>query len=181
MEALAPKLVKLVTDPYTGKKYGDESFEQFNANASTTLNYYSNKLASLTRLGSLMIGESDDPFARFGQGYVPPLQAAQEGVRSATNYTSITKDNYIQSDRVVDSYAKNPDGWNKYFESSYKNPRIAESNLSEAQFLSQGNAPSALAIKGKSTASSPKTIGTGTGLTSVGLNPFGRLDAGLGI
>lgn len=177
---------KLVVDPYSNKFYGESSYGDYATAVKGAISHYSKIIEQAKQPSSagffsdnLNQQEAFSLSNMFGTKVDKAKDAATKLASVRASSSSVNEGNYIQKEQINASYAANKEGWDKYFEGNYKNPRIAESDASGAQF--QSNAPSALAMKGNTTSRNPKTIGTGTGLTSVGLNPFGRLDAGLGI
>lgn len=115
-----------------------------------------------------------DPFS--GKYYGSNSLASLDS--SVVSKLGLNGQNYVQYDRFKESFEANPSSWNKYWEGSYKNPRLAESQK-EALMQKEGGRVTSLSI-GDSKAKAVRT--NGTGLTSTGsINPFGKLDAGLNI
>jgi hypothetical protein len=163
----------LVKDSYSGKYYGNDTY----ANMKAMLNQATNLYQSQIKENSYGFAPTS-PYMSMG-GLVDPIGDAQKGLATLSAFQLPEESDYIQKPMMIESFKANTDGWNKYFESSYKTPRIAEDNLALAQRQAQGNAPgtqlvsSNLAIRSES--------GTGVGRETIGLNPFGKLDAGLNI
>ena len=184
----------VVLDSYSSKYYGSETLDSVIANQKALRSYYSGILKSVESvkptsfISSNYANKSLNRTTQYPQNFSGVLGINKEPQLSSTERarqalsslsTDITKDNYVQKPQMIESFEANPEGWNKYFESSYKSPRLAEDNKALAQRQSEGKAPgtqlvaSNLAIRSES--------GTGVGRETVGLNPFGKLDAGLNI
>lgn len=165
------KSLQVIKDPYSGKFYGSGSLDTVLADIEDAVSFYSNPT------------NAPQKAPIYSSGTSPTFQEESKAALNTLSSITLTGDNYVQKPQMVESFNAHPEGWNKYFESAYKSPRLAEDNATAARQNSQsiqgGNATgnqlvsSNLAIR--------KEVGTGVGKESVGLNPFGKLDAGLNI
>lgn len=175
MELAPPKTPLLVKNPYSGKLYGNLSLSQLRASVSESVSYYTSKLNQALTGGGF--GQAVPASISFA-GVSDPVKEAQASLNSLRGYAGLTEDNYIQQNKIEESYSKNPQAWNNYWEASYKNPRQEEANASLRIPSGKSNQNSEESVK--TDLKIPKT--TGTGLPSTGsINPFGSLDSGLNI
>ena len=175
--------LSLVRDSYSGKYYGSDSYDSVMESMKQAEAYFTDIIskaeAEAYSLEKQSLLEVPKPLVGgISNTTLSPYEEAKLGLQNLKSY-SLDASSYVQKPEMLKSFTAHTDGWNKYFESAYKSPRLAEDNLALAQRQSQGNAPgnqlvsSNLAIRSES--------GTGVGRESVGLNPFGKLDAGLNI
>lgn len=171
--------LSLVKDVYSGKYYGSDSYAQLVDSIAAARSFYQQQIEGV-ETPSLSMGISNTSHtggSLYDSGTY--LTDAKQALTNLDSFVLPTEGEYVQKPQMIESFNAHPEGWNKYFESAYKTPRLAEDNLALAQRQSEGKAPgnqlvaSNLAIRSES--------GTGVGRESVGLNPFGKLDAGLNI
>lgn len=176
--------LSLVKDAYSGKYYGSQTYKEVMSSIGQATAYFTSiiKKAESGGIGMDTRELLQAPINMNGgspTGALSPYEEAKQGLSSLQGFT-LDASSYVQKPQMIESFNNDPDGWNKYFEGNYKNPRIAEEN----DMLAQRNA------QGKTTGTNPliankleirKEVGTGIGKSSVGLNPFGQLDAGLNI
>lgn len=182
------KSLSLVRDSYSGKFYGSDTYEALIGSIKQAESYFSDIISNVERNG----GDSrfvqkftsipQDALGRTIPNTVSLYDEAKMGLQKLKG-TSIEAANYVQKPQMVESFNADPTGWNNYFESSYKAPRVTEENNALMQQKTQGNQGGS--ATGNQLISSNleirKEVGTGIGKGSVGLNPFGQLDAGLNI
>lgn len=173
--------LSIIKDSYSGKVYGENSFKVLQQNIEAATRYFTDIVSRATD-GSYM-NQHLNQVKREGAGdygvnnKLTPLQEAQNGL-SILQANTITEDNYVQKDKMLASYEKYGDNWNKFFEGSYKNPRLDEANKSLAIKPSKTLDLSIPSSKTKT----PRLTGTGVSAPSATTNnPFGTLDAGLNI
>lgn len=173
--------LSIIKDSYSGKVYGENSFKVLQQNIEAATRYFTDIVSRATD-GSYM-NQHLNQVKREGAGdygvnnKLTPLQEAQNGL-SILQANTITEDNYVQKDKMLASYEKYGDNWNKFFEGSYKNPRLDEANKSLAIKPTQTSDLSIPSSKTKT----PRLTGTGVSAPSPTTNnPFGTLDAGLNI
>jgi hypothetical protein len=178
------KSLSLVKDPYSGKYYGSDSYDSVLSSLKEATGYFTSKLANAQKN---RIGTADYKPAttrNIFTGVTSNTQTeASEGLSRLQGFTLKPSD-YVQKPQMVESFNAHPDGWNKYFESSYKSPRLAEDNNMLIQQNSQGKSNGSATgnqLNSSDSLKIPRTVGTGVGSSTVSLNPFGTLDAGLNI
>lgn len=169
--------LSLVKDPYSGKYYGSEAYAEVKGKLSEAIQYYNNQIHTYSKGVNLIRGGvAPVPNSIAGAG-INPLVAAKEALAKIETFHLPDEGMYVQKPMMVESFNKNPDAWNSFFEGSYKNPRLSE----EASLLARQNQDSLV----EATADSirKKSIATlGTGISTTGTtNPFGSMDTGLGI
>lgn len=175
--------LSIIKDSYSGKVYGEKSFSDLQKNIEAATRYFTDIVSRATD-GSYMNQylnqvkhEGTADYGSAGVNKLTPLQEAQNGL-SILQANTITEDNYVQKDKMLASYEKYGDNWNKFFEGSYKNPRLDEANKSLTIKPSQSSDLSIPSSKTKT----PRLTGTGVSAPSATTNnPFGTLDAGLNI
>jgi hypothetical protein len=179
--------LSLVKDAYSGKYYGSDTYNSVMASIKQAESYFTNIISRAESGGFSWEKQAllQAPTTQAGFSNVAALSPYEEAKLGLKNLEGKTFDasSYVQKPQMLDSFKNDPAGWNSYFESSYKNPRIAEANNSMSQRNSQ-DSPANGATGNQLIASNldiRKEVGTGIGKESVGLNPFGKLDAGLNI
>jgi hypothetical protein len=179
--------LSLVKDAYSGKYYGSQTYKEVMSSIGQATAYFTSiiKKAESGGIGMDTRELLQAPFYMNGgapTGALSPYEEAKLGLKNLEGKT-FDASSYVQKPQMLDSFKNDPDGWNSYFESSYKNPRIAEANNAMSQRNSQ-DSPANGATGNQLIASNleiRKEVGTGIGKESSGLNPFGKLDAGLNI
>ena len=173
--------LSLIKDSYSGKYYGSSSYSELISSIQDARSYYQSQLS---KSSTPVFGVSNT--SRIGgsiRDTTDYLGKAKQALSTLESFKIPSKTEYVQKPQMVESFNADPDGWNKYFESSYKNPRIAEANNSMSQRNSQES--STTGATGNQLIASNleirKEVGTGIGKESSGLNPFGKLDVGLNI
>jgi hypothetical protein len=180
--------LSLVKDLYSGKFYGDSSFEAVSRSLAAATTYYTNIVAEAesNKWGTQHLREPQwgTMGAMGGEKKPSPYEEAKQ-VLSNIGATKITKDNYVYSDRVTESYSNDPSSWHRYFEGSYKSPRLQEEQNNRIASNQQEANPSeplaSLAIP--SDPQQVKTTSKTTGLapTLTPSNPFAYMESGLGV
>jgi hypothetical protein len=179
--------LSLVKDAYSGKYYGSDTYDSVMSSIQQATDYFTS-IISQAESGRFSWGKQallKAPTTQAGFSNVGALSPYEEAKLGLKNLEGKTFDasSYVQKPQMLDSFNNDPDGWNKYFESSYKNPRIAEANNTMSQRNSQDSIASG-ATGNQLIASNleiRKEVGTGIGKDTGSLNPFGKLDAGLNI
>lgn len=179
-----------IKDPYSGKIYGNLTYDQLKAKADEISNYVQNKRNAATN--SLAGNQLDQPYFEYkGMGAFGIPQPKQTYGQYLNNLLSSifipSKDNYVHFDKINESYDMYSNGWNKYFEANYKNPRITEEQNNrqargKAKVEQQTNQMLALSdlVAGNENANGVKR-NVGTGVSSSTFNPFAQLEAGLAV
>lgn len=163
----------VVKDGYSNKYYGNQSFSELSTYLKNLSDSYSAIIASQSKP---LYGSNPTNQSGFLQNTLSVSGQAEEQLKSVNEaMSSINPNNYVQHSQVIESYQAHPDGWDTYFKSNYQNPRIAEANASQLQGSSQS--PLAIATPKKV---ETRQVNTGIAGTTT-INPFGRLDAGLGV
>lgn len=178
---------ELVFDPYSKKYYGTDSYDQLKASVSSYKNQALSRYNQIAQpFGSLGFG-APAPYMSMG-GLVDPVGDAKKAYETAMATAFIpNKEDYIQSNDVINSYKAYGNDWDTYFQRNYQNPRVAEENANkrtrteQAQQRNQTLAASLqdLIIQADSSPSSMKTRGTGINSRSDIFS--GGLEAGLGV
>jgi hypothetical protein len=179
--------LSLIKDSYSGKYYGSETYDSVISSIKKAESYFQSILTPPKVSGFTLNPQVTSPSNHIAlQGNntlaIPPTEQAKIALETIKSNV-INPSNYVQKPQMVDSFNADPEGWNSYFESSYKNPRIAEANNSMSQRNSQDSIASG-ATGNQLIASNleiRKEVGTGIGKDTGSLNPFGKLDAGLNI
>lgn len=177
-----------IQDPYSGKYYGEVSYDQLVSTANAARSRITQQLSSA---GNPLIGSkldqpySSDGFGAFRTGQNLPTLGEYLNSQLASIFIP-KKENYVQFDKINQSYQAFGADWDNFFKGNYQNPRLTEEQANrqargKQQFNQKVNqAQSVQAItEGTDMASSRKTMGTGVGTSS--FNPFATLEAGLGL
>lgn len=164
--------LSLVKDSYSGKYYGEVAYKDVVEGIKNATAYYT----SLANPKSNGLSIDSSPVQNNMFGNSSPIDDAKKVLETLQAFKIPSESQYVQKPQMLASYEAHPDGWNKYFESSYKNPRLDEANSYLGKDTSQAS-PLAIAAPQKL---SPTTVGTGIASTSP-INPFGQLDSGLGV
>jgi hypothetical protein len=176
---------KGIQDPYSGKYYGEKSYEQLVAEANTAKSYISQKLQAPT---FSMSGSSLDQPYRTGIGILDfgnknTLTVGQYLTQQLSSIFIPKKEEYVQFDKINQSYNLYGEDWDKFFRANYQNPRIAEEQRNRQargqQMTDQGRLQASTNTSVSSTVSPRRK--TGTGIATSTFNPFGSLEAGLGL
>lgn len=185
---LIPKTNKLslVQDTYSNKFYGEDSYEDITGKMSQAKSYFEKIIKDSEKprgglpynnVASPTIGAIGIPtIGAIGIPQVNPVEAARASL-ALLSKTTINADQYIQKPRIVESYNKYGDNWERYFEGNYKNPRMTEENAEASQ---QGSSITSSPLSITDASKTRKTVGTGIASTG-SLNPYGTLDSGLNI
>lgn len=167
------KSYDVIVDPWNNKYYGEES-------KSTYLNHFKSQIDSLQHILNKGYTETQNRSFWGGWGNVQRTPLSDE---QKTNYQSQVDDlskqyqdfdtNYVQKRDMMASWNAYSGDWNKYFEGSYKNPRIeteqkqarvTQTDQARAQAQDYANRQELLAANNGLDIRPPKT--TGTGLSS---------------
>lgn len=175
----------VVVDPYSGKYFGEADKNVFTEYFTNTIKGIQNSIAYVTKYGKLENNTSTPGILSQFKGSIPltDIQKAEQLAKLNEQLTSATSEldkfnsNYEQRPQMIASFNAHPEAWGKYMESSYKNPRQAESNAS--QINPQGGSTNPLSVLNPQKVN-PKTVGTGMASTAP-INPFGTLETGLGV
>ena len=178
-----------IKDPYSGKYYGELSYDKLlslSNEAGSRINQQ--KTQAGNSIAGSNLNQLYEPFgvlSRLASGQ--PQQTLGQYLSSQLSNIFIPKrEDYIQQAGINQSYQVYGDDWDKYFQGNYQNPRLAEEQANrqargKQQFSQRANQAQAVQAvsEGTDMASSRKTMGTGVGTST--FNPFATLEAGLGL
>jgi hypothetical protein len=180
----------IIVDTFTGNYWGEKPKEAFINFYDQQIKSYESQIAYLNEKGYVEpVKKYTGNISDFNFTAPPKLSAEEkakylstynEGINSAKAEREKFNTSYTQRDQMIKSFETYQPNWNRYFEGSYKNPRIAEDN--EVAAMRNQNPltmkPSGAVVNNNST--TRKEIGTGVSSTG-NINPFGSLDSGLNI
>jgi len=172
-----------------GKFYGQDTLAEHITNYDSSiagwqssLDYYSNPANAYARNNN-----NSNSTGGMGLNLRQPMSAGGRASAIANAQANISegmklKDEFIsagyaQHERFNQSYNADKAGWNKYMESAYKAPRIAEENDNKA--ARQGDTSGMGVLKFSNTSLNKRDVGTG--VPSREFNPFGGTGTGLGV
>lgn len=179
------KSFDVIVDPWNNKYYGEE-------NKSTYLNHFKAQMDSVSQL--LKQGYTTVN-SWWGNTRQVPLTEQQrtEYQTQLDEYTKQYQDfdaNYIQQNKMMDSWKYYGADWNKYFEGSYRNPRIeAEQKQAQKTQQEQGraraedeyNRQQLFAANNSLEIAPPRTVGTGVSASRDTSTSSLRVNGGTGL
>ena len=171
----------LVIDPY-GRYYGSKSFAETKTGVAKAVSRQQRMVQNLTRALEIM---QSSKFKPNSSSKFSLSNRLSESSATLESLQAFDEGRYTQQPQMEESYDKYAPQWDTYFKSAHSNRFATEDNERAAQ-LNQAK----MGVRGAATGNQQlvssnlgirKEIGTGVGKTNVGLNPFGKLDAGLNI
>lgn len=164
---------QVVVDPWNNKYYGDQNKDIF-------LRYYDSQIKSIQETLARGYTETKVNNAYMGWGLNQTQRTKLDDagrLQLTTQIEDLTKQrqdfdqNYVKQDRFFESYNAYQGDWNKYFEASYRNPRMEAEQKSNAiekidQFRAQQEEAAnkaQLVSANQLEVQAPRQVGTGVG------------------
>jgi hypothetical protein len=180
------KSYDVIVDPWNNKYYGEDSKD-------TYLNYFKAQMQPLQTI--LKNGYTEVSRGWFGGTTRQNLTDAERASYQTQldEYTKQYQDfdaNYVQQNKMMDSWGAYSGDWNKFFEASYRNPRVeaeqkqaqkTQTDQAKARYEDESNRQQLFAANNSLEISPPRTVGTGVSASKDTATNSLRINGGTGL